>query len=177
MIILVCILIGIIAAVVIGVYEWGLDWDLILNGIMGALIGLVLSLVIMLCVCGFGNPKMDIVEMETCEIYALVDNARYEGRVSGSVFLVQSRINEKLKYSYMYFEDSKGYGFGEVPAADCYLNYNTDPNTPSTITRLHYDYANPVVNFLFGGMFCYDEYVFYIPADAEVIDDFVIDFE
>ncbi|MBO5697944.1 MAG: hypothetical protein J6R90_06085 [Alistipes sp.] len=118
------------------------------------------------------NPRVDVVSTETCEISALADNARYSNCVSGSVFLVQSRVNETLKYSYMYEVDGKGFGFNEVTASQCYINYSTD----SPYVRIdHYDYTNGFLRWLFPNIYA-DEYIFHIPETAQVIDDFTIDF-
>ena len=135
------------------------------------LIGLLLALLVWGIVCCF-SPASTITEITQDEIYALADNARYSGAVSGSVFLVQSRVNETLKYSYMYLEDGKGYGFKEVPADRCYINYTTEQ--PYVICN-QYDFANGVLRWLFPNIFG-REYIFYLPENAQVIDDFTIDF-
>ena len=112
---------------------------------------------------------------ESKEISALVDNARFSHSVSGSVFLIQTRTDSTLKYSYMYYEDGRGYAFDEVNAKSCYINY-TD-GTPR-LDIYHPYFTNGFVKWLLGcpGFAGYD-YVFYLPQDAEVIDSFVIDFE
>lgn len=112
---------------------------------------------------------------ESKEISALVDNARFSHTVSGSVFLIQTRTDSTLKYSYMYYEDGRGYAFNEVNAKSCYINY-TD-GTPRL--DIYYPYfTNSFVEWLLGfPIFTGYDYVFYLPQDAEVIDSFVIDFE
>lgn len=172
MIFWICPLIAIVAVIVYDLVKWQeVDLETFLKGLLWSAISLLVALGIWLGVACF-NPKIDVVSTETCEISALADNARYSGCVSGSVFLVQSRVNETLKYSYMYEVDGKGFGFKEVTASQCYINYSTD----SPHVRIdHYDYVNGFLRWLFPDIY-EDEYIFYIPETAQVIDDFTIDF-
>jgi hypothetical protein len=172
MIFLICLLIAVIAVIIYDMIWWKeVDCETVLKGMLWGLISLVVALGIWLGVACF-NPEVDVVSSETCEISALADNARYSSCVSGSVFLVQSRVNETLKYSYMYEVDGKGFGFKEVTASQCYINYSTD----SPHVRIdHYDYTNGFLRWLFPNIYT-DEYIFYIPETAQVIDDFTIDF-
>ena len=172
MIFLICILIGIAAVIIYDKVEYGsVDVDTFLKSILALLLAGLIALGIWLGVTCF-DPAVEVMDSETCEISALADNARYSGHVSGSVFLVQSRVNETLKYSYMYEVDGKGFGFEEVPASQCYINYSTD--TP--YVRIdHYDYASGFLRWLFPNVYG-NEYIFFIPETAQVIDDFTIDF-
>ncbi|MBO5730181.1 MAG: hypothetical protein J6R67_03195 [Treponema sp.] len=122
---------------------------------------------------GFQGAPTEVAYSETCEIHALVDNARFSGRVAGNVYLVQSRYDENLKYSYMYMVEDKGYAFNEVNASRCYLNFiDGKPRLVKNTLR----FQNKTLEWLIG--YCGGpEYIFYLPNDAEVIDDFVIDFE
>ena len=172
MIFLICPLVAIVAVIVYDRAKWKRDdLETFLKCLLWSLVSLLVALGIWLGVACF-NPRVDIVSTETCEISALADNARYSDYVSGSVFLVQSRVNETLKYSYMYKVDSKGYGFNEVTARQCYINYSTD-NPYVQID--HYDYTNGFLRWLFPNIY-ENEYIFYIPETAQVIDDFTIDF-
>ena len=172
MIFLICILLGIIIGVVINVVKWGVDLETILFGMLGALIGLSVALVLWFGICFFPGSNPTIVDTSEVEVHALADNARYSSSVSGSVFIIQSRTDEKLKYSYMYMCEDKGYGFNEVDAKQCYINYTED--TPKVIHR-YIDYKSPTFRWLFPDIF-EDEYIFYIPEDAQVINDYTIDF-
>jgi hypothetical protein len=172
MIFLICALISLIIGVVVNVIEWGFDVENILCGILGALIGLLVALLLWLGICIFPGSNPAVVNTSEVEVYALADNARYSSTVSGSVFIVQSRTDEKLKYSYMYMCEGKGYGFDEVNAEQCYINYTED--TPKVI-RQYIGYKNPVFRWLFPDIY-EDEYIFYLPKDAQVINDFDIDF-
>lgn len=172
MIFIILPILAIIGAIIYDLFEWGrIDGETILKCIMFALVALLLALAIwaVASACGL---DVAISDTSTCEISALADNARYSGKVSGSVFLVQSRVDEKLKYSYMFMEAGKGYGFKEVAASSCYINY-TDGNPYVVINQ--YDYANGFLRWLFPNPYG-AEYIFYIPEGAQVIDDFTIDF-
>ena len=173
MIFLICVLIGIIAAVVIHVMEWGFELENILAGILGALVGLLVALVLWLGICIFPGSGPVVVNTSEVEVHALADNARYSSTVSGSVFIIQSRTDEKLKYSYMYKCEGKGYGFDEVDAKQCYINYTED--TPKVVHQ-YIDYKNAAFRWLFPDIY-EDEYIFYLPEDAQVINDFNIDFQ
>ena len=169
MIFLICAIIGAIIAIVYAADDWIYGF---LVGLVGCILGLIVAIPLWLGLACLPGAKPTIVSKETVEIHALVDNARYSSTVSSSVFLVQHRSNETLKYSYMYTEEGKGYAFAEVKAAQSYLNYTND--TPS-VTYCRMDCKNPFLRWLLPD-FYEDEYIFYIPHDAEVIDDFKIDF-
>lgn len=144
-----------------------------LAGLAAALLAAILCFGTCVVVECASNVEYEIAESK--EISALVDNARFSHTVSGSVFLIQTRTDSTLKYSYMYYEDGRGYAFNEVNAKSCYINY-TD-GTPRL--DIYYPYfTNGFVEWLLGfPIFANYEYVFYLPQNAEVIDSFVIDFE
>ena len=172
MIFVICVIVGLIVGLILTYKEWGWDSLMIPYGALGMFIGLVLAFVGWLaldCTCG----EKAIIETEEVEIHALVDNARYSSIVSGSVFIVQSRINEELKYNYMYKAENKGYGFAEVDADRCYLNYTKDK---PYVKILRYDYDSAFLRWFLPCCF-FDDYLFYVPEDSQVIDDFTIDFQ
>ena len=172
MIFLICLIVGIIVGVIIDLHEWGqFDGDTILSGFIGGLIGIGIALVLWVGVMCLPAEKIGVVDANTTNIHALADNARYSGSVSGSVFLIQSRTEEKLKYSYMY-ECDKGYGFAEVCAHSSYINYTDEQ---PHVVHNYLDFKSPVLRWLFPDVY-EDEYIFYIPEDAQVIDDYNIDF-
>ena len=142
-------------------------------GLTAALLAVILCFGIYVVVECASDVEYEVAE--SCEISALVDNARFSHTISGSVFLIQTRTDSTLKYSYMYYEDGRGYAFDEVNAKSCYINY-TD-GTPR-LDIYHPYFTNSFVEWLLGcPAFAGYEYVFYLPQDAEVIDSFVIDFE
>ncbi len=163
--------------VFVGFVIWG-----IYNGEFGSGLGcgVILAIASLVLVMTVGLlfaclAPQAITETETHEIHALVDNVEYEGRISGSVFLVRAYTDEELKYSYMYMVDGKGFAFNSVKAKDCYLNKTSE--TPYVVIN-HYDCSNELINFLFGAHWnCHREYIFYLPQDAEIIDDFTVDLE
>ena len=112
---------------------------------------------------------------ESKEISALVDNARFSHTVSSSAFLIQTRTDSTLKYSYLYYEDGRGYAFDEANAKSCYINYT---DGAPRLDIYHPYFTNGFVKWLLKyPIFTDYDYVFYLPQDAEVIDSFVIDFE
>jgi hypothetical protein len=157
------------------VIEWhrwhDFDGDTVLSGFLGGIIGIGVALLLWVGVMCLPAEKIGVVDTDTTNIHALADNARYSSYVSGSVFLIQSKTEEKLKYSYMY-ECDKGYGFAEVCAHASYINYT---NEEPRVTHNHLDLKNPILRWLFPDVY-EDEYIFYIPEDAQVINDYSIDF-
>lgn len=172
MIFLICAIVGIIIGVIVNWHEWHeFDADTVLSGFIGCFIGIGIALLLWVGAMCLPAEKVGVVDTNTTNIHALADNARYSGYVSGSVFLIQSKTEEKLKYNYMY-ECDKGYGFAEVCAHASYINYT---NEQPHVTRNYLDFKNPVLRWLFPDVY-EDEYIFYIPEDAQVINDFTIDF-
>ena len=172
MIFLICAVIGIIIGVIINWHEWHeFDGDTILSGFIGCFFGIGVALLLWVGAMCLPAEKIGVIETNTTNIHALADNARYSSHVSGSVFLVQRKTDEKLKYSYMY-ECDKGYGFAEVCAHASYINYT---NEQPHVTRNYLDFKNPVLRWLFPDVY-EDEYIFYIPENAQVINDYTIDF-
>lgn len=151
--------------------------DSIIGGFLAGLAAAVFATVICFGVHAVVECASDVEYKigESQEVSALVDNARFSHTVSGSVFLIQTRTDSTLKYSYMYYEDGRGYAFNEVNAKSCYINY-TD-STPR-LDIYHPYFTNEFVEWLLGypALTGYD-YVFYLPKNAEVVDSFVIDFE
>lgn len=143
-----------------------------LLGLLGAILG---ALVILLSSLFFWDESnMQIGQIDTYELHALVDNASYEGHVAGNVFLISGYINEELEYRYMYKIDGKGYAFGSIDADQCYLNTTSD--TPVLEVR-HWEYKNSFLRWAFGDPGVSSEYIFFLPEDAAIIDEFKIDFE
>ena len=168
----------IIPIVFIGVWIWaGIEEGDIMDGFFTGMLAALIAIIICISTCTFVEFASDVEYeiAESCEISALVDNARFSHTISGSVFLIQTRTDSTLKYSYMYYEDGRGYAFDEVNAKSCYINY-TD-GTPR-LDIYHPYFTNRFVEWLLGcPVFTRYEYVFHLPQDAEVIDSFVIDFE
>jgi hypothetical protein len=172
MIFLICAIVGIVIGVILNWREWHeFDADTILAGLIGCFIGIGIALLLWVGAMCLPAEKIGVIETNTTNIHALADNARYSSYVSGSVFLVQRKTDETLKYSYMY-ECDKGYGFAEVCAHSSYINYTTEQ---PHVTRNYLDFKNPVLRWLFPDVY-EDEYIFYIPEGAQVINDYTIDF-
>ncbi|MBO5730186.1 MAG: hypothetical protein J6R67_03220 [Treponema sp.] len=168
----------IVPIVFVGAWIWvGIQEEDIFGGFLAGLAAAILAGLLCFGTCAVIECASDIEYevAESKEISALVDNARFSHSVSGSVFLIQTRTDSTLKYSYMYYENGRGYAFDEVNAKSCYINY-TD-GTPR-LDIYHPYFTNEFVRRLLGcPAFPGYDYVFYLPQDAEVIDSFVIDFE
>lgn len=173
MIFIICIVIGAIIGACLAYREW--DWDILmlLDGLIGSFIGLLVAGLLWVVIAAPLDNHCAIVDTDEVEIHALVDNARYSSVISGSVFLVQSRSDEELKYSYMYKEEGKGFGFAEVDADHSYINYTKESPRVEILT---YDYDSAFLRWLLPNVFC-KEYLFHIPENSQVIDDFTIDFQ
>lgn len=167
----------IIPIVFIGIWIWrGIE-----EGVIGGFVsGLVAALIAAffcfnICLIFAWNSDIEYEIVESKEISVLADNARFSHTASGSIFLIQTRTDTGLKYSYMYYEDGRGYTFDEVDAKSCYINC-TDG-----IPRLdicHPYFTNEFIKWFLGRpIFINCNYVFYLPQDAKVIDSFAIDFE
>ena len=172
MIFVICAVIGLIVGVILAYKEW--DWDILMffYGLIGAFLGFLVGGVLWFCIAVPLDDHCAVVNTEEVEIHALVDNAKYSSVISGSVFIVQSRTNEELKYSYMYKEEGKGFGFAEVDADHSYINYTKEQPRVKILTN---DYDNAFLRWLLPNIYCKD-YLFYIPEDSQIIDDFTIDF-
>ena len=162
----------------IGTWIWFgvVERDWIIGFLPATAIGLI-ALLVCFGVCGIIEMSSDIEYeiAETCEISALADNARYTHTVSGSVFLIQARTDSTLKYSYMYYEEGRGFAFNEVNAKSCYINY-TDETPRLEIYKPYF--TNEFTRWLLGEpAFTSWDYVFYLPYNAEIIDSYAIDFE
>ena len=168
----------IIPIVFIGGWIWfGISERDIFGGFLAGLLATLLAAILCAGTCAVAEYASDVEYevAESKEISALVDNTRFSHAVSGSAFLIQTRTDSTLKYSYMYYEDGRGYAFDEVNATSCYINYTDD--TPR-LDIYHPYFTNGFVEWLLGcPAFTDYDYVFYLPQDAEVIDSFVIDFE
>lgn len=173
MIFIICGIIGIIVGVILAYREWGWDILMLLDGLIGCLVGLLAGGVLWFCIAVPCDNHQAVVDTKEVEIHALVDNARYSSVISGSVFIVQSRTDEELRYSYMYEEEGKGFGFAEVDADHSYINYTKEQPHVKILTN---DYDTAFLRWLLPNIFCKD-YLFYIPEDSQIIDDFTIDFQ
>ena len=176
MIFFIFIIIGLIIGIIIE-YSTFHDFDstTIITGLLGGLMGGIVGLLSILFISAYttNSCETEIIETEEVEIYALADNPRYSSVMTG-VFIVQSITDEELKYGYMYKIEGKGYGFAEVSAEHSYLNYTNEQ--PKIIINT-YDYSSKILRKLgISLMSNKKEYIFYIPEDSQVIDNYIIDF-
>lgn len=147
--------------------------DAILGGFIGLTVGAVLCFVIILpihCVVDdYADKTTD--KVATHKISAFADNFEFDGRISGNIFLSSGYVDEELKYGYMYAVEGKGYNYGSIPAEDAYINKTSDnPRIETYDVR----YVNSIVKWLFP---CTDndEYIVYLPKDAQITNEYIID--
>ena len=71
----------------------------------------------------------------------------------------------------MYAVEGKGYNYGSIPAENAYINKTS--NSPHIET---YDvrYANSIIEWLFPCIDS-DEYIVYLPEDAQITNEYIID--
>ncbi len=143
------------------------------DGLLGGIAGCLLGVLFALCLwCFSAGAPMEVTSTQTYEIRAIADDPRYSGVVSRSVFMIQAKVDESLVYNYMYNEPGKGFSFGKVSAESSYINYTTD--TPCVEINC-YDYQSEFFRWLFPNPKD-NEYIFYLPESAQIIDNYVIDF-
>jgi hypothetical protein len=169
------IIIPLILLGIVFLYAWIWEGEPAFGLLLGILVGILGALILLLISLSFASPShMEIGQIDSYEIHALVDNASYEGYISGNVFLISSHIDEELEYRYMYNVEGKGYAFGSIDADECYLN--TTKDTPTLEVR-HWKYKNDFLQWAFGDPDINPDYIFFLPEGAEIINEFAIDFE
>ena len=174
MIFIVVPLLIVIGIIIYDLKEWQrLGIETFLKYMVGILSGIVVAFLLWVFICSVYSPTTSISSTETCEIIALTDNETLSGSAGGSIFMAQGRINEKLQYRYLYEIEGKGLAFGSVDADNSFINYTTD--TPHLVIQ-HYDYDNALMRWLFLN-YTEPDYIFYIPTDSQIIDDYIIDLE
>lgn len=164
-----------IGAIIGGVCGWHSLEELygifagIFLGTMIAFLLLFVLVVIMFCIyCCV--PTMEVPEpIETIEIINLKDNYGIEGYF----YYRRSPANSELEYVYLYEVPDKGITIGEIKAKDAYLNTSNDetPRVEVYITRPKSDFWYS----MFGAN--KTTYKVYLPNDAIVRDEYIIDLE
>ena len=147
------------------------DGDVIISGFIGFLIGILLIILIFLPMCCAFETEVDYIER--VELHALADNMALEGHVSSGVFLARVQINEELRYQYLYEVEDRGYAFGSVEAKRSYLNRLENDEYSPRMDIIHYKHKSKFAQTL---LVCLknDEYIFWLPSDAEIIDTFQV---
>jgi hypothetical protein len=171
MLVLIIPLLIFIGVIIYGIYEGEVGLGIVL----GLTISVAVFLILVLLVGLFGAClPMEVVETETIEICALADNSQLEGQISGNAFLTRGTIKGKLKYQFLYKEEGKGYAYKAVDATDSYINYTDE--TPYVAIHT-YAPKGKFYRWAFGTFPSYTEYIFYLPEDAIIIDNYIIDLE
>lgn len=161
--------------VIFGILD-GEFWVPLMVGTLCGFFCAILAFLVLYC----SVPDSHLVPgpVQTYELYALADYASYEGHVSGNAFLISGTIDEKLEYRYIYTVDGKGYTVGPAIKADeCYINYGFEqPRLEIRTEVLKPGFWKWALGVTDEDAFN-TEYIFYLPENAEIIHDFVIDLE
>jgi hypothetical protein len=122
--------------------------------------------------CGEHEPVLD----KTIKINAMKDNFTIEGYGSGSLLISSVYVDEELRYSYKYYEEGKGWKTETVPADECYINILPEGEEPR-LEVYKLILKSKTARFWFTDAHYGEEYVFYVPHDAKITEEFVIDLE
>ena len=164
-----------VGAIIGGVCGWH-SFEGIPGIFLGAFVGFALAFLLLLLLVGImfaiycRVPTMEVPEpVETIEIINLKDNYGIEGYF----YYRHGSVNSELAYVYLYEVPNKGITIGEINAKDAYLNISNDetPRVEVYITR-------PKSDFWYN-MFGANKttYKVYLPNDAIVRDEYIIDLE
>jgi hypothetical protein len=137
-----------------------------------AMISLVLVLVLTMPLSCIPFGEIETYNYEEHELRAVVDNYQYGGVIYNNIFVIRGMSDEKLQYQIMYKVDDKGWATKEIDARKVYLNF--DCENPTYIIQKE-RYVNPTLRWLIPYM-SDTVYILNLPAEATVIDSYVIDF-
>ena len=173
MIISICAIAAIVITLVIMFFSsGGLDFgDFCISlfvGAAGVLVGGMIAAAI-----GATAESTPIVA-NTYSVYAVTDNYSLSSYTSGNVFLITSSTDNELKYNYLYNEDGKGLTFKSVNAEDCYINTTTEE---PYVEIIQYQLTSPFLRWLMDDIYFKQSYNLYLPAEAEIIHEYVIDLQ
>jgi hypothetical protein len=174
-------MIWIIALVIAGVWigykiyndPWWLD-DIFLYGILIICFLLIAGIVIAGASTGvseYGEP----VVVEQTSIVAMRDNSAIEGHISGGIFFTSGYVDEKPVYTVLIKTD-KGLTTKNYKAEETYIQYIEDGSAPRVET-LEMTSTSKAFKFWCGFDPIKNEYIIWVPADADIADDFIVDLE
>ena len=149
-------------------------WPWFISLLVGILIFVFASLFITMCVDCFAEKESIVIE--TIEINALKDNFLIAGSGSGSILISSVYIDEELNYTYKYYADGKGWTTATIPASDSYINKLPEGEKPYIEIR-EFLPTSKAVKFWFTEATYGKEYIIYVPYDAQITEEFIIDFE
>ena len=167
----------IIAGIAFGIYYavdlWmgcfgGVAFSL-LCGFMGGVLALLTVLLISCC----DIPHLPAQHVDSTEILALRDGTNINGTVHGHIFCTSGYVNEEPVYTVLINTD-RGMQTKTYKASKTYIQFTDEaPRVETCVNE-----ATGFWNFFCGdGILDTVEYIIYIPADSEVVSDYVIDLE
>ena len=166
MIFLIALVVPTIVVIIYDFIKWHyLDDETCWKSFVSTVASLGAAFVIFFISLGFCPTTCASIEKQ--EIYALTDSSSIERRA----YLARSYDEENLKYNYLYQKEGKGWGYRSVEAESCYINFTSD--TPYVEIQ-NIDYKHAFFRWLFPD-FIADDYIFYIPEDSIIINDYEMD--
>lgn len=156
----------------VGAEDFWIPW--LASLLIGILVFTLASLFVVMFVDCFAEKEPVVVE--TVEINALKDNFLIEGSGSGSILISSVYIDEELNYTYKYYADGKGWSTATIPASDSYINKLPEGEKPYIEIREMMPISK-AVKFWFTEATYGKEYIIYVPYDAQITEEFIIDFE
>lgn len=152
--------------------------DFLLPWFASLLVGILVLALASLFACIFVDcfAEKEPVVVETIEINALKDNFLVEGSGSGSILISSVYIDEELNYTYKYYTDGKGWTTATIPASDSYINKLPEGEKPYIEIREMMP-VSKAIRFWFTEATYGREYIIYVPYDAQITEEFIIDFE
>lgn len=174
-------MIWIIALALVGIwigYEiyhnpWWYD-DILLYGLLIVCALLITFLFAALASTGvseYGEP----VVVEQTSIAAMKDNGAVEGHISGGIFFTSGYVDEKPVYTVLVKTD-KGLTTKNYKAEETYIRYIEDGSAPR-VEKLELTSTDKAFKFWCGFNATKNEYIIWVPADADIADDFIVDLE
>lgn len=167
----------IIAGIALGIYLAADLWMGCFGGtIFTALcgfIGLLLALIICLIISCFDIPHLPAQPVETTEILALRDGSNIEGSMRGGIFCTSGYVDEEPVYTVL-INTERGMKTEVYKAENTFIQFTDEtPRVEKLVSE-----ATGFWNFFCGdGFLDTTEYIIYIPANSEVVSDYVIDLE
>ena len=148
--------------------------DIFLYGILIVCFLLIAGMVVTVVSMGvseYGEP----VVIEQTPIIAMKDNSAVEGRISGGIFFTSGYIDEKPVYTILTKTD-KGLTTKNYQAEETFIRYIEDGSAPR-VEKLEMTSTSKAFKFWCGFDTAKTECIIWVPADADIADDFIVDLE
>ena len=148
--------------------------DVFLYAIFGFIVflmGALISMGAVACTDTWTPPEI----VETTSIVAMRDNSAVEGHISGGIFFTSGYVDEKPVYTVLISTD-KGLTSKNFQAEETYIRTIENGSAPR-VEKLEYRGNDSGVFFWTFFNDVKYEYIIWVPADADIVDDYVVDLE